>query len=302
MHRKRRTKKNLVEADLVPDKKQEHVRPSNKASNNGTKSAAARPKTAGGPSEAGLSFDQILKLAAAKQHEPVKFEKKLPAEVAKERRGPESERLMTKKEKDEMEKERMRAKERQLRKEGKLPPPPVPAAAVSAAPVPPARGGAKDKPNGRAPVEKQVRNIPASKSKTIPTKQQPPPPPVRGNVQPARPSGPQRAPVRQQGAPPAPRTAGAKSAPSEPAVKQRPPAAGPGRMPPAAAAAAAAAAGMQRKVPPSHQRPAEALANKGKTLAPAGGRPFPPPFREIRPAPQPMKRILLIIKYFYILC
>lgn len=66
-----------------------------------------------------MSFDQILKLAATKQHEPVKIEKKIDVP---EKRGPEPERLMTKKEKEDLLRRKEEERERQLRKEGKLPP------------------------------------------------------------------------------------------------------------------------------------------------------------------------------------
>jgi len=75
------------------------------------------------PPEAALSFDQILKLAAVKQHEPVK----LDVDVKKTL---DEERLMTKKEREDYLRRKEEERDRQLRKEGKLPPlsakPPAP--------------------------------------------------------------------------------------------------------------------------------------------------------------------------------
>ena len=65
------------------------------------------------PPEALLSFDQILKLAATKQHEPVKFEKKI-SEV--EKKEQDRDRLMTQKERDEQLRKKQEELSRQQRK------------------------------------------------------------------------------------------------------------------------------------------------------------------------------------------
>jgi len=72
------------------------------------------------PPEAALSFDQILKLAAAKQHEPLKLDKKI--DLGEKKGLPEDERPMTKKEKEDLMRRKEEERNRQLRKEGKLPP------------------------------------------------------------------------------------------------------------------------------------------------------------------------------------
>jgi len=152
VHRKRR-KKNVVQFHEEPEKKGTSSKDQQQAKKN-------RPKGPP-PPEATLSFDEILKLAAAKQHEPVKVEKKV--EIVK--KSSEPERLMTKKEKEEKEKELLRQKERQLRKEGKLPPLSAPAA-----PVAPTKSKDKDKtaackpPSGKEPVKAAS----SSNSKSIP--------------------------------------------------------------------------------------------------------------------------------------
>lgn len=112
-HRKRRTTKNgVVEVE-------NSVKPANKARpSEKDLPKKVRPKAL--PPEASLSFEQILKLAATKQHEPVKLEKKV--DIPDEKRGPESERLMTKKEKEDLLRRKQEERDRQLRKEGKLPP------------------------------------------------------------------------------------------------------------------------------------------------------------------------------------
>ena len=108
-HRKIRTHKARQDPVKVVDAKSEKELPK-------------KPKPKVGkvlPPEAALSFDQILKLAAAKQHEPIKLDKKVDTG---EKKGPEVERPMTKKEKDDLIRRKEEERNRQLRKEGKLPP------------------------------------------------------------------------------------------------------------------------------------------------------------------------------------
>jgi protein SPT2 len=113
-HRKRRTNNKPI---MLKEKDDDLLKVDKSRNNDRDVQKKVRPK--GLPPEAALSFDQILKLAAAKQHEPIKLEKKLDLPEKKE---PESNRLMTKKEKEDLMRRKEEERERQLRKEGKLPP------------------------------------------------------------------------------------------------------------------------------------------------------------------------------------
>ena len=73
-----------------------------------------------------------MKLAATKQHEPIKTEKKVEAVV---KSCTDNERLMTKKEREEYQRKKEEERERQLRKEGKLPPLNAAKSTVSAQPT-----------------------------------------------------------------------------------------------------------------------------------------------------------------------
>lgn len=73
-------------------------------------------KTPSKPAEPTLSFDQILKLAAAKQHGPAKIEKKIESF---EKKPTEEERPMTKKEKEDLMRRKQEERERQLRRQAR---------------------------------------------------------------------------------------------------------------------------------------------------------------------------------------
>ena len=124
-HRKRRTNKPILSKE-----KDDGLLKDNKSRNN-DRDVPKKVRPKGLPPEAALSFDQILKLAAAKQHEPIRLEKKFDLPEKKE---PESNRLMTKKEKEDLMRRKEEERDRQLRKEGKLPPI-TPDNAASAVPV-----------------------------------------------------------------------------------------------------------------------------------------------------------------------
>lgn len=220
-----------------------------------------RPKAL--PPEAALSFDQILKLAAAKQHEPVKIEKKLP-EVP-ERKGPESDRLMTKKEKEDLMRRKEEERDRQLRKEGKLPP------ITTVTPTPPAQ-----------PSKSKDNKPPA---KVIPTKEPPKAPSslLGKSIKPSSVAGPAIKPIvrSEDNRDVAPKPNDAKRLEASKGIPNKP-------RPP------------QMKNPPSRPLPNSQPSRvpqgipqgKGKSLAPAGpSRPFPP-YRDIRPVGRPYKSII----------
>ena len=225
------------------------------------KDTSNKVRTKNSRSEAALSFDQLLKIAAIKQNEPVKIEKKV--EVA-EKKGPEAERLMTKKEKEDLLRRKEEERERQLRKEGKLPPigaakPPAPALPTTS----------KDKPSQSKP----------SSVKTAPAKP---------NVKPVSSGGSLKSSVRpdQRSTPPV--KANNVNAPTVPKMSHESKmAAPPGKNVPGKVAPTK----MQSPamVQSSAPRPNKVQANKGKALAPSGGRPFPP-YRETHPLDRPFKR------------
>ncbi len=254
-HRKKRINKPIMSKEKVD----ELLKVDNKSRNNDRDvSKKVRPK--GLPPEASLSFDQILKLAAAKQHEPIKLEKKLDIPEKKE---PESNRLMTKKEKEDLMRRKEEERDRQLRKEGKLPPI-RPTPDNSAIPAVPAKS--KEKPPTKVIPSKEPVKMPSfMNGKTLnPT--------------------PNTSSINK----PIMRADDQKSTVAKPNIGQRP---GVSKViqnkpgPP------------QMKGPPPKALPPPQLSRvpqgKGKTLAkpPAGpSRPFPP-YRDIRPVDRGYKSI-----------
>lgn len=251
-HRKRRT--NKVSVTKLKDDDSSKVDKSRVPDKNIPKKV--RPKAL--PPEASLSFDQILKLAAAKQHEPIKLDKK--SEIP-EKKGPDSERLMTKKEKEDLIRKKEEERDRQLRKEGKLPP----IASVNSVPALAAKGKEKPIPKVIAAKEpiipkaasllngKTVKPSPSTSVINKPTVK-----PDPKDVAFVRPNDVQRPGASKM-------------------VHNKP-------VPP------------QTKNPPPRPLPQSQLPRnpqgKGKSLAPAGAsRPFPP-YRDIRPVERPYKRII----------
>lgn len=264
--RKRRTTKakhiddNLV-AELKSNKPQTFKKV-DKSSNN-----KSRPKAAA--SAPALSFEEIMKLAATKQHEPIKTEKKVEAVV---KSCTDNERLMTKKEREEYQRKKEEERERQLRKEGKLPPLNVAKSTVSAQPTT-SKDKSQPKPvNGKGTAKADVK------------------PDVKAAVKSAISNGP----VRSSGsldtaaaaAAVASRKVNGSSQPKTlPPSKTIPTA---NRMEPATTKNRAAEAPASRPHP--FERP-RGIPNKGKALAPGGSRPGHP-YREDRPYDNPYKRRL----------
>lgn len=223
------------------------------------------------PPEAVLSFDQILKLAAAKQHEPIKLDKKVDPGEKKE---PEVERPMTKKEKEDLMRRKEEERNRQLRKEGKLPP----ITAIPSTKPPAAITKSKEK------ERKEKSSLPAQSKPTT-----------------AKLIGHQEVVKKPLERPDLPRSIPGKSnvshGPSPTASKVAPqarPTSAVKNPPPKA------------QVPPSNlQRPPV----KGKSLAPPNSRPFPP-YKDIRPVDRSYKRknyyfvfpflISIALKSFYV--
>ena len=258
-HRKRRSNKPIV--TKLKDDDSLKVEKSRVPDKNLPKKV--RPK--GLPPEASLSFDQILKLAAAKQHEPIKLEKKLDVP---EKKGPESERLMTKKEKEDLMRRKEEERERQLRKEGKLPS----IAPVNPPPVPPTKG--KDKSIGRVvpakePAITKSPNLISGKTTKVPTlPNEVAKPTVRPNQKDVaiRPNNVQRPGVSKI----------AQNKLGPPQMKNAPP------------------------TPLPQSQLSRFPQGKGKSLAPTGAsRPFPP-YRDIRPVERPYKSILFSVCYLAI--
>jgi hypothetical protein len=249
-----------------------HEEPVKKATSSKDQQQAKKNRPKGPPPpEATLSFDEILKLAAAKQHEPVKVEKK----VENVKKSAEPERLMTKKEKEEKEKELLRQKERQLRKEGKLPPLSAPAA-----PVAPTKSKDKDKtaackpPSGKEPVKAAS----SSNSKSIPKAAS-----CQNGL----------AAKAAQRNPPMKAEKDLNSS-SKSLVTKQPSLSSKSNQPPAKPVASKSQSANRPSTPSGPQRTSAAMGSKqmppskGKTLAPvgAGSRPFPP-YRDMYP---PMHR------------
>jgi len=115
VRKRRTTKAKQLDDNVVTELKS--VKPQTFKKVDKSSKEKSRPKAA--PSAPALSFEEILKLAATKQHEPIKLEKKVEPVV---KTSVEKERLMTKKERDEYQRKKEEERERQLRKEGKLPP------------------------------------------------------------------------------------------------------------------------------------------------------------------------------------
>ncbi|KAI9555841.1 hypothetical protein GHT06_018358 [Daphnia sinensis] len=249
-HRKKRTHK-----PIVLNEKDNVVKVDNKSRNNDRDvQKKVRPK--GLPPEATLSFDQILKLAAAKQHEPIKTEKKLDLPEKKE---PESNRLMTKKEKEDLMRRKEEERERQLRKEGKLPPL-VPASSAPSIPVKnkekPATKTVPSKEPIKAPSLLNGKNLKLAPNMGLMNK-----PVAKINDQKGLPVKPDS--VQRPGA-----SKVAQNKPGPPQMKNQPP----------------------KSLPPPQL--SRIPQGKGKSLAkpPIGpSRPFPP-YRDIRPVERAYKR------------
>ncbi|EFX69414.1 hypothetical protein DAPPUDRAFT_300972 [Daphnia pulex] len=253
-HRKKRINKPIMSKEKVD----ELLKVDNKTRNN-DRDVPKKVRPKGLPPEASLSFDQILKLAAAKQHEPINLEKKLDIPEKKE---PESNRLMTKKEKEDLMRRKEEERDRQLRKEGKLPPI-RPTPDNSAVPALPAKS--KEKPPTKVIPSKEPVKTPSFMNGKILN------------------STPNTSSINK----PVMRADNQKSTVAKPNIGQRP---GVSKViqnkpgPP------------QIKGPPPKTLPPPQLSRvpqgKGKTLAkpPAGpSRPFPP-YRDIRPVDRGYKR------------
>lgn len=209
-----------------------------------------------------MSFDQILKLAAAKQHEPIKIEKKLDVP---EKKGPESERLMTKKEKEDLIRRKEEERDRQLRKDGKLPP----IATSTPSSVQPTKSKEKPTVAKAIPVKEPTKapSMLAGKSvkpaAVINSTSKPiiRPDDVRETIPKASDI---KRPEISKGIPNKPR-------PLQSTMKNPPP--------------------KQLPNPQSSRMP----QGKGKSLAPAGpSRPFPP-YRDIRPVGRPFKSTIFFL-------
>ena len=181
---------------------------------------------------------------------------------------------MTKKEKEEKEKELLRQKERQLRKEGKLPP------LSASAPVAPTKSKDKDKTavckpsNGKEPVKAAS----SSNSKSIPKAA-----PCQNGL--AAKAAQRNPPMRAEKD---------LNSSSKSLVTKQPSLSSKSNQPPAKPVASKSQSANRPSTPSGPQRASAAMGskqmppNKGKTLAPvgAGSRPFPP-YRDMYP---PMHR------------
>ena len=205
------------------------------------------------PPEAALSFDQILKLAAAKQHEPLKLDKKVDLG---EKKGPEDERPMTKKEKEDLMRRKEEERNRQLRKEGKLPP-------ITATP--------STKPSSKSKEKKELKE---TIKQTLPDQ--------------AKPSAAKFIGQKEAVKKPLERTDPPRSIPGKSNVP-RGPSPSVSKVAPQARPSSSAAA---KYPPPSSQVQQSNLQRppmKGKSLAPPNSRPFPP-YKDIRPVDRSYKR------------
>ena len=262
-HRKKRTNKPII----LKEKDDDLLKVDKSRNNDRDLQKKVRPK--GLPPEAALSFDQILKLAAAKQHEPIKLEKKLDLPEKKEL---ESNRLMTKKEKEDLMRRKEEERERQLRKEGKLPPI-TPDNAASAVPA-----KSKEKPATKFIASKESVKTPSlMNGKTLNpvpnTSLMTTKPNVRADDQKSlavKPNNAQRPGVSKL----------VQNKPGPPQMKSQP----------------------SKTLPPSQL--SRVPQGKGKSLAkpPVGAsRPFPP-YRDIRPVERAYKSIkldMLGVKLFF---
>lgn len=211
-----------------------------------------RPKAP--PLEASLSFDQILKLAAVKQHEPIKIEKKL--EPTTDKKESEPERLMTKKEKQELMRRKEEERDRQLRKEGKLPP-------ITPTPSQPLPNAVKEKTSSKTVSTKDTQKAP-----------------ITLNDRSAKPSSNQMMANKPVGRPDVPKVMNAKSVDNQRpgASKGIPNKSGLSGM-----------KSLPAKQPQSSQLRKNLPPGKGKSLAPVStSRPFPP-YRDIRPSERAYK-------------
>lgn len=222
-------------------------------------SGKSRPKAAA--SAPALSFEEILKLAAAKQHEPLNTEKKAEPVL---KSCTDRERLMTKKEREEYQQKREEERKRQLRKEGKLPPL---NAAKPNAPAQPTTSKDKSQPksiNGKGVAKPDIK--PAVKS--------------------AVPNGPVRSSGSLDAAASRKAIGNNRPAPAPPSKM------GPGtnRAGPPPTKSRAVEAPASRPHP--FERPRGGIPNKGKALAPGGGSRPGHPYRPEGPNDHHFKRRL----------